>query len=204
MIFSIKYAEYKALRLLFSVGAGMKPRFVDDMKNITVEVGQDATFVCVVSEIHVSISTSPLSGTFSNILMTAGLSSGLGPGKQQSHPGNWHPRHHTQWKDLRLSRRVQEEVDASHRQGPAGGCRAVHVPAQHGAYEIHHWGPQRHHQARHRGRHGRQSRLRGRQCEVETFERKIWIFVCVELWLWVVLTKIVFTVKMMSSITMWS
>ena len=35
----------------------MKPRFVDDMKNITVEVGQDATFVCVVSEIHVSNST---------------------------------------------------------------------------------------------------------------------------------------------------
>ena len=35
------------------VGAGMKPRFVDDMKNITVEVGQDATFTCTVSEIHV-------------------------------------------------------------------------------------------------------------------------------------------------------
>ena len=33
----------------------MKPRFVDGMKNITVEMGQDATFVCVVSEIHVSI-----------------------------------------------------------------------------------------------------------------------------------------------------
>ena len=32
----------------------MKPRFVDDMKNITVEVGQDASFTCVVSEIHVS------------------------------------------------------------------------------------------------------------------------------------------------------
>ena len=31
----------------------MKPRFVDGMKNITVEMGQDATFVCVVSEIHV-------------------------------------------------------------------------------------------------------------------------------------------------------
>ena len=31
----------------------MKPRFVDDMKNITVELGQDATFVCAVSEIHV-------------------------------------------------------------------------------------------------------------------------------------------------------
>ena len=31
----------------------MKPRFVDDMKNITVEVGQDATFTCTVSEIHV-------------------------------------------------------------------------------------------------------------------------------------------------------
>ena len=39
--------------LNFSVGAGMKPRFVDDMKNITVELGQDATFVCAVSEIHV-------------------------------------------------------------------------------------------------------------------------------------------------------
>ena len=36
-----------------AVGAGMKPRFVDDMKNITVEVGQDATFTCTVSEIHV-------------------------------------------------------------------------------------------------------------------------------------------------------
>ena len=35
-------------------GVGMKPRFVDDMKNITVEVGQDASFTCVVSEIHVS------------------------------------------------------------------------------------------------------------------------------------------------------
>ena len=32
----------------------MKPRFVDDMKNITVELGQDATFVCAVSEILVS------------------------------------------------------------------------------------------------------------------------------------------------------
>ena len=32
----------------------MEPRFVDDMKNITVEVGQDATFICTVSEIHVS------------------------------------------------------------------------------------------------------------------------------------------------------
>ena len=31
----------------------MKPRFVDEMNNITVEVGQDATFVCTVSEIHV-------------------------------------------------------------------------------------------------------------------------------------------------------
>merc|ERR1719264_2119887 len=30
----------------------MKPRFVDEMNNITVEVGQDATFVCTVSEIH--------------------------------------------------------------------------------------------------------------------------------------------------------
>jgi len=38
--------------LILPVGAGMKPRFVDDMKNITVELGQDATFVCAVSEIH--------------------------------------------------------------------------------------------------------------------------------------------------------
>ena len=27
-------------------------RFVEEMANLTVEVGQDATFVCVVSEIH--------------------------------------------------------------------------------------------------------------------------------------------------------
>ena len=44
------------LSLALPVGAGMKPRFIDDMKNITVEVGQDATFTCTVSEIHVSIS----------------------------------------------------------------------------------------------------------------------------------------------------
>ena len=35
----------------------MKPRFVDEMKNITVEVGQDATFTCTVSEIHVRTSS---------------------------------------------------------------------------------------------------------------------------------------------------
>ena len=36
----------------------MKPRFVDEMNNITVEVGQDATFVCTVSELHVRIRSS--------------------------------------------------------------------------------------------------------------------------------------------------
>ena len=41
------------MTFLSPVGAGMKPRFVEGMKNITVEMGQDATFVCVVSEIHV-------------------------------------------------------------------------------------------------------------------------------------------------------
>ena len=44
-----------AMSFILPVGAGMKPRFVDGMKNITVEMGQDATFICVVSEIHVSI-----------------------------------------------------------------------------------------------------------------------------------------------------
>jgi hypothetical protein len=33
----------------------MKPRFVDDMRNVTVEQGQDATFTCTISDIHVSI-----------------------------------------------------------------------------------------------------------------------------------------------------
>ena len=46
--------SYRFHNLVFVVGAGMKPRFVDDMNNITVELGQDATFVCAVSEIHVS------------------------------------------------------------------------------------------------------------------------------------------------------
>ena len=49
-----KERSYRFHKLVFVVGAGMKPRFVDDMKNITVELGQDATFVCAVSEIHVS------------------------------------------------------------------------------------------------------------------------------------------------------
>ncbi|XP_023341856.1 lachesin isoform X2 [Eurytemora carolleeae] len=42
--------------LLFLVfitkGEGMKPRFVDEIRNITVEVGRDATFTCTVSDIH--------------------------------------------------------------------------------------------------------------------------------------------------------
>ena len=44
------------MSLFKTVGAGVgtEPGFVTDMKNITVEVGQDATFVCTVSEIHVS------------------------------------------------------------------------------------------------------------------------------------------------------
>merc|ERR1719228_500350 len=33
-------------------GEQLKPRFIEDLSNITVEVGQDAKFVCVVSEIH--------------------------------------------------------------------------------------------------------------------------------------------------------
>ena len=33
----------------------MKPRFIDEMRNITVEVGRDVTFTCTVSDIHVSI-----------------------------------------------------------------------------------------------------------------------------------------------------
>jgi len=41
-----------SLAIPVGAGVGMKPRFVDDMKNITVEVGQDASFTCVVSEIH--------------------------------------------------------------------------------------------------------------------------------------------------------
>ena len=40
----------------------MKPRFVDEMNNITVEVGQDATFVCTVSEIHVRSSLIEFNG----------------------------------------------------------------------------------------------------------------------------------------------
>ena len=32
----------------------MKPRFIDEMRNITVEVGRDVTFTCTVSDIHVS------------------------------------------------------------------------------------------------------------------------------------------------------
>ena len=35
------------------VGEGMKPRFVDEMRNVTVEQGQDATFTCTISDIHV-------------------------------------------------------------------------------------------------------------------------------------------------------
>ena len=57
----------------------MKPRFVEDMKNLTVEVGQDATFVCVVSEIHVSRVQSVMTGP---TMFSAGISGGLGPGQQ--------------------------------------------------------------------------------------------------------------------------
>ncbi len=39
----------------FSGEGMMKPRFVDDMRNVTVEQGQDATFTCTISDIHVSI-----------------------------------------------------------------------------------------------------------------------------------------------------
>ena len=163
MIFGLKYAEYKALDYYSQSGPVWSPG--SWMTWRTSPWRWARTPPSSVWSVRFTWVTA-LSGTFSNILMTAGLPSGLGPGKQQSHPGNWHPRHHTQWKDLRLSRRVQEEVDASHRQGPAGGCRAVHVPAQHGADEVHHWGPQRHHQARHRGRDGAPGSLRGWEREV--------------------------------------
>ena len=111
-----------------------------------------------------------------------GIQSGLGPGQQQGHPGDRNPRDHSQQQDLRRPRRHPEEVDAAHRQGSVGGRRALHVPAQHGAHEVHHGGPQRHHQARHRGRDGSQSRLRGRQCEVEIsfdfYYLFVWSFGC--------------------------
>ena len=68
-----------AMSFILPVGAGMKPRFVDGMKNITVEMGQDATFVCVVSEIHVSgkVYIFLLAGL---TLLLPGIQSGLGPG----------------------------------------------------------------------------------------------------------------------------
>eukprot|EP00088_Acartia_fossae_P055422 TRINITY_DN64286_c0_g1_i1.p1 TRINITY_DN64286_c0_g1~~TRINITY_DN64286_c0_g1_i1.p1 ORF type:complete len:440 (-),score=54.36 TRINITY_DN64286_c0_g1_i1:68-1387(-) len=42
------------LLILISIfpGEGMKPRFIDEMRNITVEVGRDVTFTCTVSDIH--------------------------------------------------------------------------------------------------------------------------------------------------------
>ena len=67
-----------AMSFILPVGAGMKPRFVDGMKNITVEMGQDATFVCVVSEIHVSIMKEIWWITI--LLLLPGIQSGLGPG----------------------------------------------------------------------------------------------------------------------------
>ena len=40
--------------MVYISGEGMKPRFIDEMRNITVEVGRDVTFTCTVSDIHVS------------------------------------------------------------------------------------------------------------------------------------------------------
>lgn len=49
----IRILQLNTSFLAAGAGMKMKPRFVDEMNNITVEVGQDATFVCTVSEIHV-------------------------------------------------------------------------------------------------------------------------------------------------------
>ena len=59
----------------------MKPRFVDGMKNITVEMGQDATFVCVVSEIHVrNMKERSEIWWITILLLLPGIQSGMGPG----------------------------------------------------------------------------------------------------------------------------
>ena len=60
----------------------MKPRFVDGMKNITVEMGQDATFVCVVSEIRVSGNISLFYCLILILLLLPGIQSGLGSAQQ--------------------------------------------------------------------------------------------------------------------------
>ena len=70
-----------AMSFILPVGAGMKPRFVDGMKNITVEMGQDATFVCVVSEIHVS-GNIYFYCLILTLLLLPGIQSGLGSGQQ--------------------------------------------------------------------------------------------------------------------------
>ena len=70
-----------AMSFILPVGAGMKPRFVDGMKNITVEMGQDATFVCVVSEIHVSGNIN-FTVCYKLAMLLPGIQSGLGTGQQ--------------------------------------------------------------------------------------------------------------------------
>ena len=70
----LNFASYT---FLLAAGAGMKmkPRFVDEMNNITVEVGQDATFICTVSEIHVR---SSLIAFNSYIFLVQGIQGWLG------------------------------------------------------------------------------------------------------------------------------
>ncbi len=48
------YQKNMIYKKIFIIGEGMKPRFIDEMRNITVEVGRDITFTCTVSDIHVS------------------------------------------------------------------------------------------------------------------------------------------------------
>jgi len=48
----IKLVLFLVSGLFISEGSGLKPRFVDEIRNLTVEVGRDATFTCSVSEIH--------------------------------------------------------------------------------------------------------------------------------------------------------
>ena len=71
------------------------PRFVDEINNITVEVGQDATFVCTVSEIHVRSSLIPI---YSQIFPIQGIQSRMGESKEQGNPGSRDPCHHPQSK----------------------------------------------------------------------------------------------------------
>ena len=72
-----------AMSFILPVGAGMKPRFVDGMKNITVEMGQDATFICVVSEIHVrNMKERTEISWITILLLLPGIQSGLGTGQQ--------------------------------------------------------------------------------------------------------------------------